>query len=81
MLSFRDVGSGDELVATRLGDEDLGLARIALDLLPQAVDVGLERVRRDARVVAPDLSQEKFAGNRPLAGAVAIVDDCYLILA
>ncbi len=44
-------------VAAGLGDQDLGVGRVALDLLAQAVNVGFQRVGGDAGVVAPDLVQ------------------------
>lgn len=42
--------SGNELVAAALGDQQFGLARIAFDLLPETIDVRLQRVRRDAQL-------------------------------
>ena len=54
--------SGIELVAAALGDEDLRVGRILLDLLTQPVDMGLERVGRNAGIVTPDLFEQRVAG-------------------
>jgi hypothetical protein len=54
----------------RIRDQQLRDGRIRLDLLPQAVDVRLQRVRRDGRVVAPDCIQQRLPGNRPVAGEI-----------
>ena len=52
-----------------------GLRRIALDFLSQAVDVGLERVRRHLGVVAPHLLQKRVSRHYFLIGAVEIPQD------
>src|SRR3954454_7238433 len=62
--SGRKGPSAHQAVAAGLGHEEGGLAGAGLDLLAQAVDVGLERVGGDACVVAPDLVQQHFARDR-----------------
>ena len=64
----------------RLGDEQRRLAGLGLDLLAQAVDVGLERVGRHAGVVAPDLVQQDLARHRLVADAVEVLQDRGLLL-
>src|SRR5690242_10557112 len=66
--------SGDETVTTTLCDEDLRLAGIVLDLLAQAIDVSLQRVRGDGRIVAPHLMQKRLARHR-VAGAIEELED------
>ncbi len=51
------------------------LHRVRLDLLAQAVDVRLQRVRGDGAVVAPDLVQQHLARHRPAAGPVEEFQD------
>src|ERR1700733_3628162 len=51
-------GLRQQAIAARLGHQELGVSRIALDLLAQAIDVGFERVRRDPGIVAPDLAEQ-----------------------
>src|SRR3546814_4658785 len=60
-------GSGDQAIAARLSDQDRGSRRIFLDLLAQAVDVGLQRVRGDAGIVAPDLAEQLLAADHGIA--------------
>src|SRR5437868_9512498 len=67
-------------IAARLRHQDLGLRRIAFDLLAQPVDVGLEGVRRHARVVAPDLAEQRVPPDDPIAGAIEILQDGGLLL-
>src|SRR5690554_3705289 len=54
-------GSGNELVPAAFCHKNFGFGRIALDLLPQAVDMGLQRVGRHAGIVAPDLLEKHIA--------------------
>src|SRR3546814_8033947 len=49
-----DLLSGNQAVAAGLGDQDAGAGRVALDLLAQPIDMGLEGVGRDPGIVAPD---------------------------
>src|SRR5215472_11025676 len=51
------------------------MRRVALDLLSQAVDMGFERVSRDARVIAPHLAEQGIAADDPVAGSVEIFED------
>src|SRR3546814_18717211 len=48
-------------VAAGLRHQDLRVGGIPLDLLAKPVDMGLERVRRHAGIVAPDLAQQDVA--------------------
>src|SRR3546814_17711403 len=73
-------GSGDQSIAARLSDQDRGSRRIFLDLLAQAVDVGLQRVRGDAGIVAPDLAEQLLAADHGIAAAVEILEDRSLLL-
>src|SRR3546814_6877494 len=73
-------GSGDQAIAARLSDQDRGRRRIFLDLLAQAVDVGLQRVRGDAGIVAPDLAAQLLAADHGIAAAVEILEDRSLLL-
>src|SRR5215216_1452408 len=72
--------SRHQLVAAGVGDKDRRVGRIALDLLPQAVNVRLERMCGHAGIVAPDFLQQDLARDRALAGAVQITQDCRLFL-
>ena len=69
-----------QLVAAGIGDQDRRIGGVPLDLLPQPVDVGLERMRGDAGVVAPDLLEQRLARHRPLAGAIEVAQDRGLLL-
>src|SRR5262249_1528964 len=69
-----------QFVTARFGDQDGRAGSVPLDLLPQPVDVRLERVRCDAGVIAPDLLQQGLARNRTLAGAIKIAQDRGLLL-
>src|SRR5216684_6959714 len=66
---------GLESITASVGDQDRRVGRILLDLLAQAIDVRLERVRGDAGVVAPHLVQQHVARNRPVAGAEQVFQD------
>src|SRR5262249_23018858 len=65
----------DQFVATAFGHQNGRSRGIALDFLAQTVNVSLEGVRRDARVVTPDFLQQDFARNRALTGAIEIAQD------
>ena len=75
LLRVKLSGLRHELVAAGLGDQQLGLGRILLDLLPQPIDMRLQSMRGDAGVVAPDLMQQHVAGHDPLTGAIEIFED------
>ena len=53
---------------------------VALDLLAQPIDVGLERMSGDARIVAPHLVQQHVARDHLVAGPVEIFEDRRLLL-
>src|ERR1700728_246247 len=72
--------SRHQFVAAGLGDEDGGSSGVLFDLLPKPINVGLERVRRHARIVAPNLLEQRFTRHRPLAGPVEITQDRRLLL-
>src|SRR5215471_6667988 len=72
--------SRHQLVAAGFGHQDGGAGGIPFDLLPQSVDVRLERVGGDAGIVAPDFLQQHLARDRPLAGAIEVAQDCGLLL-
>src|SRR5580658_2892042 len=72
--------SRHQFVATGFGNQDRGRGRILLDLLPQSIDVRLQRVRSHARIITPDLLQQRLARYRPLAGAIKIAKDRGLLL-
>src|SRR6516225_6542206 len=72
--------SGNELIAAGLSYQELGMRGVLLDLLPQAVDVRLQRVRGDARVIAPYLLQQHVARHDLLASAIEILEDGGLLL-
>ena len=48
-----------QAVAAPVGNENFRVRGIALDLLTQAVDVGLQGVGRDLGVIAPHLVERK----------------------
>src|SRR6266436_4622176 len=73
-------GLWHQRVAARLGDQDGWAGGVFLDLLPQPVDVCLERVSGEPGIVAPDLLQQCLARNRTLAGAIEISQDRGLLL-
>jgi hypothetical protein len=64
-----------QTVTARLGDQDLGRGRVALDLLAQAIDLGVQRMGRDSSVVAPDLAQQRVAVDDPGARPAEIFQD------
>ena len=51
-----------ELIAAAHRHEDLGLGRVLLDFLPQAINVGLDCMGGDAGVIAPHLVQDYIPG-------------------
>src|ERR1700691_1151419 len=65
-----DPRSRYQFIAAGFGDQDSGRGGILFDLLPQTINVGFQRVRGDARIIAPDFLQQRFARNRALAGAI-----------
>src|SRR5215218_252515 len=67
--------SRHQLVAAGIGDQYRRTGGVFLDLLPQPVNVGLERVGGDAGIVSPDLLQQCLARHRPLPGAIEITQD------
>lgn len=46
-----------QTIAPRLGHKKRNIRRIGFDLLTQAIDMCLQRMRRDAGIIAPDLVQ------------------------
>src|SRR5260221_10548476 len=56
--------SRHQLVATGFRHQDLGVGGVLLDLLTQPVDVRLERVGGDARIVTPHFLQQGFTRHR-----------------
>src|SRR5262249_30780396 len=82
VASGRGLGGGlwHQRVTARFGNEDGRAGSVPLDLLPQPIDVRLERVGGDAGVIAPDLLQQGLARNRTLAGAIEISQDRGLLL-
>src|SRR6476620_7465137 len=69
-----------QLVAAGLGNQQLSLRGVLLDLLPQPINMSLECVRGDASVVSPHLMQQHVARDHPLAGAIEIFEDRRLFL-
>src|SRR5215468_12257579 len=72
--------SRHQLVAAGLGHQDGRIGGIALDLLPQPVDMRLERVGGDAGIVAPHFLQKDLARDRALPGAIEVAQDRGLLL-
>src|SRR5262245_29397929 len=62
--------SRHQLVATGFRDQDLGVGGVFLDLLPQPVDMRLQCVRGDARIITPHFLKQRLARDGKLAGAV-----------
>src|SRR3546814_3072466 len=60
-------------VAAGLRHQDIRVGGIPLDLLAKPVDMGLERVRRHAGIVAPDLAQQYVEPHALLPDAVDIL--------
>ena len=56
------------------------MRRFRLDLLAQPVNVSLQRVGRDRRIIPPDLVQELVPRHRLAAGAVEILENIRLFL-
>ena len=50
---------GHQFVAACLGDQDGGSGGVLLELLPQPINVRLERVSGDTGIVTPDLLQQR----------------------
>src|SRR5215216_5213301 len=71
---------GQQLVAARLRHQDARVGGVRLDLLAQAVDVGLKRVGGDVGVVAPHLGEEHVAADDLLAGPIKEAQDRGLLL-
>ena len=64
-----------ELIAAALGDKKLRLGRIVLDLLPQTINMRLQRVRGHVGVIAPDVLEQRLARDRLLFGAMEVAQD------
>src|SRR5215510_14122670 len=67
-------------VTARFGDQDGGAGGVFLDLLPQPVDVRLERVSGEPGIVAPDFLQQGLARDRTLTGTIKISQDGGLLI-
>src|SRR5690349_17463502 len=52
---------GYQTITAGFGHENLRMTGVVLDLLPQAIDVGFQRVRGYRRIVAPHLMQKRIA--------------------
>src|SRR5579872_2041935 len=72
--------SGKQLVPTRVGDEQARVRGIGFDLLTQAIDMRLERMRRYVGIVAPDLFQQGLARDDLTIGASQEPQDRRLFL-
>lgn len=64
-----------EPIATTFGDEHPRMGRVRLDLLSQPVNVGLERVRGDRGIIAPDFVEEYLPRHGATAGAIQELQD------
>jgi hypothetical protein len=64
--------SRNETIAARLGHQDLGARGVALDLLSEAVHMGLQRVGGHRGIVAPYLSEKCIAPDRPIARPIEV---------
>src|SRR5262249_54611735 len=73
-------GLWHQRVTARLGDQDRRAGGVFLDLLPQPVDVCLERVSGEPGIVAPDFLQQCLARYRTLASTTKISQDAGLLL-
>src|SRR5579871_469586 len=71
----RAPASRHELVAAGFGHQDRGRGRILFHLLPQTVDVRLQRVGGHTRIVAPHFLQQRLARHRLLSGTIEIAQD------
>src|SRR5580658_5278174 len=58
MAPIHGAGSWHQLIAAGFGHQDGGHGGVLLDLLPQAIDMRLQRVSGDAGIVAPDFLQQ-----------------------
>src|SRR5204862_2729080 len=67
-------------VPAAFSEQQARIRRIRLDLLAQAIDVRLQRVRGDVCVVAPDFGEQLLAAHRLAAGAVEIFENVRLFL-
>src|SRR5262249_20165419 len=72
--------SRDELIAACFRHQNRGVGGVLLHLLAQPVDVSLERVRRDAGIIAPDLLQQDLARDRAFPRAIEVAQDRGLLL-
>src|SRR5262245_30215837 len=68
-IQLRRKALGHQFVAACLGDQDGGSGGVLLELLPQPINVRLERVSGDTGIVTPDLLQQRLARYRALTGA------------
>lgn len=50
-----------QAIATVFGDQKTGLARIGFNFLTQAINMGFQRVGRDASIIAPYLMQKNVS--------------------
>ena len=62
-------------ITATLGYQEASIGRIRLDLLPQAVNVGFQRMGRHRRVVAPHLIQQHLPSNRSRSGPIEEFED------
>src|SRR5690606_22883570 len=67
-------------IPAALRQQQARIRRIRLDLLAQAIDVRLQRVRGDVGVVAPHLRQQLLAPDRFAARAIEILQDIRFLL-
>jgi hypothetical protein len=63
---------GHQTIAARLGHQDLGTRRIAFDLLAKAIHMGFQRVGGYPGIVAPHLTEERIAPDRPIASPIEV---------
>src|SRR4029077_9277795 len=73
-------GLWHQRVTARFGDQDGRAGGVFLDLLPQPVDVRLERVSGEPGIVPPDFLQQGLARYRTLAGTIKISQDGGLLI-
>src|SRR4029077_13729015 len=74
------IASWHQFVATGLRHQYLGIGRILLDLLAQAINVGLQSVGGDTLIVTPDFLQQRLARHRQLSGPVQEAKDRSFLL-
>ena len=56
VIAFRfAAASHEKAIAARLRHQELGMGRVALDLLTQSVDVRFQCLGRHVRIIAPNL--------------------------